>query len=215
MTEELQIYDTQADGPDGQTHVMLDLETMGTGPDAAVVSIGAITFDPTGHKQKTRAQFYEALHLETVVAGGGVMDPRTVLWWLRQGEQARKAITDPAYKFVGVKHALHDFSIYMQHLSRIGGRDNVFVWGNGSDFDNVILGRMFKRHGLNIPWLYRNNRCFRTLKAIGHSLGVEQPERKGTHHNALDDALHQAVWAENIFACINALKTGQEGQGDI
>lgn len=46
-------------------HVMLDLETMGSGPRAAIVAIGACCFEPeTGRIGET---FYQAIDLESSV----------------------------------------------------------------------------------------------------------------------------------------------------
>jgi exodeoxyribonuclease VIII len=68
------------------------------------------------------------------------------------------------------------------------------VWGNGSDFDNAIINNLAKSFGAPKPLNYKRNRCFRTLKAL---FGQHIPEHAtipmGTHHNALDDAMYQAV----------------------
>lgn len=72
--------------------VMLDLETMGNGPDAAIVAIGAVEFDPDAQTVGERLDLL--VDLASAVSGGGVMDPATVLWWLRQGDLARSDITD-------------------------------------------------------------------------------------------------------------------------
>ena len=46
--------------------VMLDLETMGTGPDAAIVAIGAIAFDV--HTRTIGPSFYIPVELRSSVA---------------------------------------------------------------------------------------------------------------------------------------------------
>ena len=63
-------------------HVMLDLETLGTSSNAAIIVVGAIFFDPkTG---KTGVPFYQ------IVKGpqdnNGIIDADTVLWWMAQAE---------------------------------------------------------------------------------------------------------------------------------
>lgn len=161
--------------------VMLDLETMGQGPDAAIVSIGAVEFDRSS--QQLGETFYVAVDLKSSVQAGGVIDPDTVLWWLKQSAQAREAIGATS---VQLPSGLAAFGGWLR--GRCGLRD-VRIWGNGSDFDNVILSNAYRRLMLPVPWKFWNNRCYRTWKN-------EHPEalmtRSGTHHNALDDAISQA-----------------------
>ncbi|HBD3311739.1 TPA: 3'-5' exoribonuclease, partial [Escherichia coli] len=60
-------------------HLMIDLETMGKNPDAPIISIGAIFFDPqTGDMGP---EFSKTIDLETA---GGVIDRDTIKWWLKQ-----------------------------------------------------------------------------------------------------------------------------------
>ncbi|MCM4863587.1 3'-5' exoribonuclease, partial [Escherichia coli] len=59
-------------------HLMIDLETMGKNPDAPIISIGAIFFDPqTG---EMGPEFSKTIDLETA---GGVIDRDTIKWWLK------------------------------------------------------------------------------------------------------------------------------------
>ncbi|EOL5060020.1 RecE family exodeoxyribonuclease, partial [Escherichia coli] len=58
-------------------HLMIDLETMGKNPDAPIISIGAIFFDPqTGDMGP---EFSKTIDLDTA---GGVIDRDTMKWWL-------------------------------------------------------------------------------------------------------------------------------------
>ena len=163
------------------TEVMLDLETMGTGPDAAIVAVGAIEFDVT--TRSLGRDFYRVVSLESAVAAGGVMDAGTVMWWLRQDEAARKALCGDARP---LRNVLIDFADWLAQV----GKD-VRVWGNGAAFDNVILSQAYKRAGLERPWFYCNDRCYRTVKALRPE--IAPVEHKGTKHNALADATTQAL----------------------
>lgn len=64
------------------------------------------------------------------------------------------------------------------------------VWGNGASFDNVILRGAYARNSTPAPWAWWNDRCYRTIKALHREVPME---RLGTHHNALDDAISQAL----------------------
>ena len=163
-------------------HIMLDLETMGNGPDAAIVAIGAVAFNPDSGQ--LGPEFLALVDLESSVASGGVMDPSTVLWWLRQSAPAREAFTAPAQP---IQEALVSFTAWVESIAP---SDKIKVWGNGSEFDNVILAGAYRRARLPLPWQFWNNRCYRTVKGMFPGPKIA---RTGTHHNALDDARSQAV----------------------
>ncbi len=161
--------------------VMLDLETMGNGPDSAIIAIGAVEFDIA--EQKTGHGFYVHVDLESAVKAGGVVDASTVLWWMKQGDQARSAFARQGER---MEVALHLFSEWMAVR---GAQKDVRVWGNGAAFDNVILASAYRRLGVSAPWMFWNDRCYRTVKALHPDVKME---RAGTHHNAVDDAISQA-----------------------
>jgi exodeoxyribonuclease VIII len=162
-------------------HIMLDLETMGTRPDAPIVAIGAVAFNAMGVTDET---FYRVVSLHSAVRFGAVIDPSTVMWWLQQGDSARNALTEAQDEAIGLDVALRDF---MQFVCAYG--DSLKgVWGNGAPFDNVLMHESGKR--CRVPmWEFWKDKCYRTTKGMYPDVKME---RSGTHHNALDDARSQA-----------------------
>lgn len=166
--------------------IMLDLETMGTGPNAAIVAIGAAAFCP--HERRVLGEsFYAPVSLASSVQDGGVMDAGTVRWWLQQGTEPRALFAKDA-SAMHISVALIEFSMWAVNVA---GTDpeKINVWGNGADFDNVILSSAYKRAGVQRPWGTFNNRCYRTIKSLYPEVKME---RRGTHHHARDDAISQA-----------------------
>lgn len=168
-----------------EENFMVDLETLGTGPNAMIVAIGACTF--RGAEGPT---FYRAVDM---TLSSGDIDPSTVKWWLEASDQARAAIT--ASSAVPLYVALADFALFLSRECPDEG--SRCIWGNGATFDNVILASAYSRSGMKLPWRFWNDRCFRTLKSL--HLDVPAPTRIGTHHHALDDALHQTQHARIIL----------------
>ncbi|HHE8470041.1 TPA: 3'-5' exoribonuclease, partial [Klebsiella pneumoniae] len=83
-------HNKEEDQPIDYVHVMVDLETMGKKYNAPIVAIGAVVFDPaTGSIGES---FYKVVCLESSVNWGAVIDPSTVIWWLKQSSEARSAI---------------------------------------------------------------------------------------------------------------------------
>jgi exodeoxyribonuclease VIII len=160
-------------------NVMLDLETMGITANSAIVSIGAVKFDlDLGIINK----FYEVVDLQSCIERGFDIDGKTVQWWLKQSEDARKEIAD-AKKAIPIKEALTKFKDWL-------GYDNLQIWGNGSDFDNTILINAFQKFKVMAPWRYTANRCYRTLRYSFPT--IEGVEKVGTSHKSVDDAEYQA-----------------------
>ena len=74
---------------------------------------------------------------------------------------------------------------------RVAGEPKgILVWGNGADFDNAILRNAYTAVNRELPWMYYNNRCLRTLR--GENPDVAKPAFVGTPHHAGDDARNQA-----------------------
>ena len=167
-------------------HIMLDLETMGTAPNAAIVAIGAVPFNALGVFQNY--SFYKTIALSSAVNWGGVIDPKTVTWWLQQNDAARNELVSAEGDMFD---ALREFSTWLHQF------EPCCVWGNGSDFDNVILSNAYLRNELKIPWDYRNNRCYRTFSNMMPH--VTKTPFMGVRHRAIDDAVYQAMHAADLL----------------
>ncbi len=171
-------------------HVMIDIETMGNTPDSAIIALGAVFFDR--REQKLGEEFYRVIDLESSVAAGLRMTPSTVMWWLKQSDQARAQFN--SMDAVTLQRALAEFADWFT------GNNGTFLWGNGSDFDNIILSNAYKAIQSKQPWAYYNNRCYRTIKNMFRDVKMQ---RTGTYHNALDDAKSQANHYMAICAAHN------------
>jgi len=167
---------------------MIDLETMALTQNAAIVSIGAVMF--TG--RSICEEFYCNIDLQSSLQAGLELDGDTVMWWMRQKKAARKVLVD---KPVSLYNALSMFADWFDDADTL-------VWGNGPDFDNAILANAFTKLSIDLPWDFRQNRCFRTAKNIFPEIELN---REGTHHNALDDAKNQALHLIKINKHINEL----------
>lgn len=175
-------------------HLMIDLETMGNKPNAAIVSIGAVFFEPdTGEIGNT---FYSNVQLESETELGASLDAGTIMWWLQQSSEARAAIASAS---IPVAKVLSDLTLF---VSECRTSTSVQVWGNGATFDNVILRSAYQRTQLPAFWPFWNDRDVRTMVELGRQLGID-PKRDipfpGDRHNALDDAIHQAQYVSVIW----------------
>jgi hypothetical protein len=93
--------------------------------------------------------------------------------------------------------SLHRFSNWIKLQGAVDG-----VWGNGSTFDCTILRSAYTTVSGEIPagcpWDFWQERDVRTVVALGHVAGSPDHKNetyfKGTRHNCVDDAAHQAAY---------------------
>ncbi|HCX4372548.1 TPA: 3'-5' exoribonuclease, partial [Escherichia coli] len=172
-------------------HLMIDLETMGKNPDAPIISIDAIFFDPqTGDMGP---EFSKTIDLETA---GGVIDRDVIKRWLKQSREAQSAIMTDEIPLDDALLQLREF------IDENSGEFFVQVWGNGANFENTILRRSYERQGIPCPWRYYNDRDVRTIVELGKAIDFDARTAipfEGERHNALDDARYQAKYVSVIW----------------
>ena len=171
-------------------NVVLDLETLSTAPNAAIIQIGAVVPDfdyknCLGNIVEFEAtiQYESCLELVNSIDPPVFMSHGTMEWWEKQ--PTRKEVFSGQLDYVD---ALDQFAAWIGHFER-----PVAIWGNGSDFDNVVLRHSLDAFGFHGLWEFRNNRCFRTLKAV-FPLMTEATGRYSNEltHTALGDARYEA-----------------------
>lgn len=172
-------------------HVMIDLETMGLRPNAAIVAIGAVHFrqviDLSGPvpclSLEEVGEFRAAVSLKSCLDAGLTVDQSTVDWWNKQPAETRSFWQRE--DALSLESALTTFSRWLLTDST---ESQISPWGNGADFDLVLLKSAYSALGADPPWRYYNNKCYRTIRSL---FPVTEMPRLGTHHDALDDARHQ------------------------
>ena len=180
------------------SHVMLDLETLGSCNNAAIVAIGACRFDPYGEGVDPNTA-YTCIDPASAMKFG-VAQGDTIKWWLRQSEAARTStFTDTA---LPLEDALDYFSEWIRQWGT-----NVCVWGNGATFDNVVIRSAYAAVGFvpGVPWSFRNDKCYRTVINLPGAKAVPFV-RSGEAHNALDDAITQALHLQKVYKALGFTK---------
>lgn len=170
-------------------HIMPDIETLSTNVRATVLTLGACAFDlDTG-------EIVSTISLRFSLEDQKLLDrhicPKTMKWWSEQNTTAR----EEAFRQDDAKPVVEAVSAFDAWVVEQRGRNPAMktcIWANDPDFDLVILTSLFRDVGKEPPWQYWESRSVRTMKMIGEMRKVQLPKRGGTHHNAVDDAVHQA-----------------------
>lgn len=164
--------------------LMVDLETMAVTPNAVVLTLGAVKFNPYGNGVSD--SLYMRINIDDQDLLGREVDPNTLDWWSQQSP----AVMEEAFS----DQDRVPFAEAMDRFHKFAWGCSAF-WSHGATFDLVIIENIFRQLGKPIPWNFWQMRCSRTIFDIG--INPDMP--KGDLHNALADAKRQAAGVQNVF----------------
>lgn len=161
--------------------LMVDIETLGNRPGAAIASIGAVVFSP----RAVLEEFECTVQLEGQTEQGLRLDVSTIKWWMQQSDAARASTF--GQKGTPLFRALTDLAVF---ATDAGVSD---YWSHGATFDLVLLNEAALITGA--PPLVRDFRRARDTRTLYEITGVNPRTfmGTGTAHNAVDDARAQAL----------------------
>jgi len=178
--------------PDG--HMMLDLETWGTGARAVIIEAAAVDFDPTGTLlgdiPVPADCFYTPVDPQSCMNLGMEVDADTIYWWLKQDDGLRGRILTSHNVMVNVAA----FKFLDSLNEWIKSHRIKYVWSHGATFDIPILMEYYRRLRRKLPFDHHDCRDTRTLFAmtdIDPEKWKEVTRREKKHH-PLHDAWAQA-----------------------
>lgn len=167
------------------TWAMIDLETLDTQPDAQVLTIGGVKFDPMNYND-TFDEFYYRFDIDEQEAMGRTQSEGTLKWWGQQSLAAQEEAFSPDRT---------DCRTVLRALKKwyVGCAK---VWSQG-EFDTVMMENMCRQMGEPIPWAFYSVENCRTLL---NRMPVDP--RKGmtfAAHNALEDSKAQVFALRKTF----------------
>lgn len=164
-------------------HYMIDLETLSTRVDSAIIEIGLAAFN---EERVVKS------HRWFVHPRQGHIDLSTVKWWLAQVEAGVPNPLNPKVPRMELPEALKDMTSRMKELETL--------WSHRSTFDIPILDMAYdmtySMTGIEKPWNYKHIRDTVSFAMLYPGVPRVKPEEK---HNAESDAVAQAQWIVNIF----------------
>lgn len=178
------------------TDIMIDLETLATSTDAAILTIGAVKFDPFGDdiNEPEMTSFYLRVDLDSCDELGLAVSDDTLAWWANQDPLAK----DEAF---GEENRIHIREAFDQLYKFCWGAKR--VWSNGAAFDVPICEHVFRKLNKAIPWSFWSVRDVRTA----FDLGINPNRPPVTKHHALEDAWNQAVGIQNVYRTLRSSTT--------
>ena len=171
------------------THGMIDLETLSTRPDAVILSLGAIKFNPYT-QQEPHDPLYFRVDVDSQTNIGRHVMQDTLDWWATQPEHIREEALG--------EHDRISLTETVDLINKWSVGVDVF-WCQGPLFDYAILQNLYAQLGRPVPWQYWAIRDSRTL----FSLYKEEEQKKADAHNALADCDYQAKKVQRYFNTLN------------
>jgi DNA polymerase III epsilon subunit-like protein len=171
-------------------HITLDLETLGNGPTAPIVQIGAIAWN----EDTVLDEFQATIEYDnSIIPSDFKVDQRTLGWWFQQEKNAQWDVFNSEAYRLPVREAVANLLDWWK------GKSTFQVWTHAT-FDMPILRHLLDVYEVPVPWDYHNLRDIRTLNYL---VGDVEVEKNNNKHNAIDDCKYQMRY---INAMINKTK---------
>lgn len=202
---------TKREQPEVTKIAVVDIETLAKGAGAKIASIGCAILDVK--TLQVGNVFYEVI--ETKDQHARYAEADTVEFWLTQAVESPDAFNELFTKSckakVSLESALKDLSAWLK--SEFNG-EPINMFGNGPEFDNVILNDAYDQLGIDLPWNYWCNQSVRTMLLMYRLVNEnQQPDIKfeGVKHHALFDAMHEAkIIAETLRFVRDGIDSAKE-----
>ena len=167
-------------------HAMIDLETLSTNPDATILTVGGVKFDPYTNVEPAQGMYFRVDVDSQTEMGRDVMQD-TLDWWGKQAEDVRE-------EALGDNNRI-SLDQMIKTINKFAVGVDVF-WCQGPLFDYAILQNFYAQMNVPVPWNFWQIRDSRTLG----SLVPRDPNEKRTGlHNALEDCYFQAKKVQKVY----------------
>lgn len=167
---------------------MIDLETMAVSPNAVILTLGAVHFNPYGSGYGDKLYF--RLSIDDQDSLGREIDDNTLAWWSKQDPAIMEEAFSPDDR-IPLAEAVDKFHKFAWNCDAF--------WSHGATFDLTMIENLYRQLNKPLPWNYWQLRDTRTI----FDLGFDPDMPKGGLHNALEDAIRQAAGVQNIYRKLN------------
>lgn len=170
-----------------ELHIMIDLETLSTRANAAILEVGYAVFETQGNGINEsgvwKLSLQDQLHMGS--SDQRAVDGDTLAWWVMQEEAARMNAFRSLPRIPPLSF-LHEFQERIQWHNIQG------VWSHGLGFDVPIVEDLHRQYQKLVPWHYKTPRDTRTLFWLAGMTSADmQPAL--LKHSAEHDAIAQAL----------------------
>ena len=170
---------------------MLDIETLSLKPNAQILSIAAIKFNPfeitTDFEKNPKLDIL--LNLDEQIHRD--QDEGTLDWWSRQDEKVRDKIFSDLGR-LSIDEALTQLTKFCWLVPTI--------WANGPQFDICVLNSLYAEYNRGIPWRYNAIRDSRTIFSLAD---IENPI---VTHDSIEDVIRQVKMVQEALKKLKVIQ---------
>lgn len=181
-------------------NVMIDLETLSTHTNAAIIEIGAVEFNKQTGEVGDKLNII--INVSDWTKNGRHVSGETVQWWFNQSLEARQRFIDKQddVEYMNLKEALERLRYFIMGCDCLAeDNENVVVWGNGSTMDITILQSAYEYFDIEVPWKFWSVNDVRTIVDLNPTIKYKTKFTSGVKHSAVADCLHQIKYMVNTI----------------
>jgi hypothetical protein len=166
------------------TDITLDIETLSLKPNALILSISAVAFNPFEITTDFSNNPTMDLLLDFDKQQHRDVNPSTVDWWSKQDEKVKNKIFSDTGR-IPIPEAIGQLIKFCWLKDRI--------WCQGPTFDVTVLANIFDEYEKTLPWPYNAIRDSRTLLDL---YNVQQPP---VTHDSIEDCIRQTMGVQQAL----------------
>lgn len=172
-------------------NVMIDLETLSTHTNAAIIEIGAVEFNK--YTGEIGSKLNIIINPSDWCKNERHVDGETIQWWFKQKNEARKRFITKQndVTYLDLKSALNALKYFIMDCDSVDDDKNVVVWGNGATMDITILESAYEYFNMETPWKYWSVNDVRTIVDLNPTIKKNCKFEEGIKHSAVADCLHE------------------------
>jgi hypothetical protein len=174
--------------------IMLDIETLAVTPDATILSIAAVEFDPFQQYEAMGVDLHDLRTFNVKVdidSQDRFIDPKTLEWWGTQPAHMIEQTFDEKGR-IPLPEALERLKKFVWNKGKI--------WCQGTSFDIPILENAYRQASIPVPWQYWQARDSRTI------LDLPCKGLAPATHDALEDCYRQLCGVQNVLYAYNVTR---------
>ena len=182
-------------------NVMIDLETLSTHNNAAIIEIGAVEFNK--YTGEVGEKFNVIIDPKDWCKNDRHVDGETIQWWFKQTNEARKRFTNKKNEYITLKYALVKLKNFIMDCDTVDEDKDVVVWGNGAIMDITILESAYEYFDIEVPWKYWAVNDVRTIVDLNPTIKKNCKFEEGVKHSAVADCLHEIKYTVETIKSLN------------